>query len=102
MTQNITHALEASIQYEQSKTSLLNLLTHKRADISELIEAIDEKRDALNHMIDSNLFFIDNNEDIEEGLEKKMLAAVATYRGKVETLIAWRFILLQAWREVKK
>lgn len=100
--ETLTKTLEKSIQYEQSKTSLMNLATHKRQDISELIEAIDEKRDALSHMIDSNIYFLDNNEDIEEGLEKKMWESVATYRGKLETLIAWRMILLTAWNSVKR
>ena len=97
-----TTLLKKSIAYEQSKTDVLNLATHKRQDLSVLIEVIDNERAALSHMIESNLYLIDNNEDLEEGLEKKMRETIATYRAKLETLIAWRFLFLSAWQQVKK
>lgn len=99
---NTTALLKASIEYEQSKSDVLNLANHKRQDLSVLIEVIDEERKALEHSIDSRLYMLDNAEDIEEGLEVDQRARLANDRAKLETLLAWRMIFLSAWQQVKR
>lgn len=94
-----TALLKASIEYEQSKT--LNLLTHKRQDLSTMIEVIDEERKALEHTIDSRQSFLDTAEDIAEAVEADQRARLAKDKAKLESLLAWRFLFLSAWQQVK-
>lgn len=95
-----TALLKASIQYQQSGT--LNLLTHSRQDLDIMIEVIEEERIALQHMIDSNQYHIDNAEDMEEGLEQKLQRTIELQKIKLETLLAWRGIFFAAWQQVKQ
>jgi len=77
-------------------------LTQTRQDLSVLIEVIDNERAALAHIIHANQYYIDSAEDIEEGLEAKLWQAIRENRSKLESLIAWRMIFLNAWEQVKR
>jgi len=99
---NTTTLLKKSIDYEQSKTDVNNLLNHKRQDLSVGIEAFDVLRHDLKHRIDSNQFYVDDAEDMEEGLEAKLRKDIASDKAKLETLLAWRMLYLTAWRQVTR
>lgn len=95
-----TALLKASIEYEQSKT--LNLLNHKRQDLSAMIEVIESARKATEYRINSDQYRLDNAEDLAEGLEAYWRQEIARNKAKLETLLAWRMTFLSAWQQVKR
>ncbi|HMG89619.1 MAG TPA: hypothetical protein VK589_06155 [Chryseolinea sp.] len=98
----LTEALKKSIEYEQRKSDVMNLLNHSRQDLSLMIEVIDEERKATEHRIDSRQYMLDNAEDMEEGLEVDQRDKLAKDREKLESLLAWRMLYVTAWSEVKR
>lgn len=99
---DIDRALKASIEYEQKKSDVLNLLNHTRQDLSLMIEVIEEVRAAYEHRIDSDQYRLDNAEDLAEGLEKDWRGDIAVQKQKLESLLVWRMLYLSAWQMVKR
>lgn len=99
---NTTALLKAAIEYEQSKSDVLNLLNHTRQDLSLMIEVIEEVRAAYEHRIDSDQYRLDNAEDLAEGLERDWRNDIAAKKAKLESLLAWRMLYLSAWQQVKR
>lgn len=99
---DLTQQLKKSIEYEQSKTDVMNLMNHKRQDLDVMIEFIEEERKALEHRIQSRQDLLDTAEDLDEGLEVRQRKMQAEERAKLETLLAWRALFLSAWMKATK
>lgn len=97
---SLTTLLKKSIQFERSKTDVNNLLNHKAEDLQVMIDVMNLQKDALEHSIDSRQYFLDSAEDIAEGVEIDQRARLAAEKAKLETLLAWRLIFLDACRTV--
>jgi len=99
---HLTEALKKSIEYEQSKTDVMNLVNHGRQDLSLMIEVIEDGRAAFENIIEYNKHTIDNAEDMEEGLQAKLRENIALDKAQLESLLAWRMLFLSAWNQVKR
>lgn len=100
--ENTTALLKASIEYEQRKSDVLNLLNHKRQDLSLMIEIIDDHRKSTEHYIDSTQYYLDNAEDLAEGHEADQWKKLGELKDRLETLLAFRMLYLSAWAQVKR
>jgi hypothetical protein len=96
-----TALLHKSIEFEQSKSSPLNLLNHGKDDLLFVIELFDAEKQVLQAMIDSNQYYLDNCEDMAEGLRTKIGQTVDEQRERMETLLAWRNLFWSVWENVK-
>lgn len=95
---SLTTLLKKSIQFERSKTDVNNLLNHKAEDLQVMIEVIEEEREYLEHTIQSRQELLDTAEDLDEGLEVDQRTRMGKDKAKLETLLAWRLIFLDAQR----
>jgi hypothetical protein len=98
---NLTHALHASIDYETSKRSIMNLMNHSAEHLSVVIELIEKERKELEFITESLDNEISSAEDMSEDLEIRLRNSITEQRNKLETLLAWRLIFVNAWSEVK-
>jgi hypothetical protein len=97
-----TTLLKKSIELEQSKSSLFNLNNHGREDLEIMLVVINGEREAIEHRIKSNQYYLDNAEDMAEGLRDKITKTIEGDRVRLQSLLAWKALYWAAWEQAKK
>jgi hypothetical protein len=85
---DLTATLRKSIEYEQSKTDLTNLLNHTEGNLSLVIDAIEHYMREFQSEIDTMYPLSDD--------------AIAWRKNQIQSLIAWRTIFFCAIEKVKE
>lgn len=98
---NTTTLLKKSIELEQSKSSLFNLNNHGREDLEIMLVVINGEREAIEHSIQSNQYYLDNAEDMAEGLRSTITRNIEGDRVRLQSLLAWKALFWSAWDNQK-
>jgi hypothetical protein len=99
---NTTALLKASIDHEQSKSDLTNLLNHKEGNLSLVADAIEHYMREFQSEINIRERVIEQAEDLTDHVRANLNEAIAWRKDQLQSLIAWRIIFFGAIERVKR
>lgn len=97
----LTKTLKKSIEYEQSKSDVMNLTNHKEGDLCVMIEAIEFLMRDYQNELTTKERILNESEDLSYRVEFNLNNSIAWLKNQIQSLLAWRALFFVAIDRVK-